>query len=95
MQLVWSLIVAWCMVASAAPHGPRDQIRRSGISVAPALHHPVRQREMRQHLAPFVAPVRSPLAVPARAWFVVVTPLDGAAIRSRVTTAVARGPPEA
>ncbi|MEO8549409.1 MAG: hypothetical protein ABI678_05535 [Kofleriaceae bacterium] len=95
MQLVWSLIVAWCMVASAAPHGPRDQVRRSGISVAPAFHHPVRQREMRHHLAPFVAPERTPMPTVARAWFVIVTPLDGAAIRDRVTTPVARGPPEA
>src|SRR3569832_2441775 len=44
VQLVWSLIVAWVMVASAAPQNPNDHAHHRGISVASAFHHPVRQR---------------------------------------------------
>lgn len=95
MKLVWSLIVAWCMVASAAPHGPNDRARHTGISIAPAFHHPMRQRELRTSLAPFVAPSRTVLPTATRAWYFVVTPLAGVIARERVVAPVARGPPVA
>ena len=95
MQLVWSLIVAWVMVASAAPHGPRDRAHHTGISVAPAFHHPVRQRELPVSLGPFVAPDRIAIEIPP-AGQMVRSLLTSELVTQRVeTTARARAPPAA
>jgi len=95
MQLVWSLIVAWVMVASAAPHGPYDHAHHSGISVASAFHHPVRQRELPDSIGPFVAPTRAVIEIPPAS-----QPVRSIVVTARVTERVetsahARAPPEA
>jgi hypothetical protein len=95
VQLVWSLIVAWVMVASAAPHGPNDHAHHRGISVASAFHHPVRQREMPDVIGPFVAPARAVERIPP-AGLTVRSLAPFALVTARVeTTAHARAPPAA
>ncbi|HEY6033332.1 MAG TPA: hypothetical protein VIV58_03705 [Kofleriaceae bacterium] len=95
MQLVWSLIVAWVMVASAAPHGPNDHAHHRGISVASAFHHPVRQREMPDSLGPFVVSARVAVEIPPAGQKVrSLVPLALVTDRAE-TTARARAPPAA
>jgi hypothetical protein len=95
VQLVWSLIVAWVMVASAAPHGPHDRAHHRGISVASAFHHPVRQREMPDTIGPFVAPDRAVVEIPP-AGLKVRSTVVSAIVTERVeTTTRARAPPAA
>ena len=95
MQLVWSLIVAWAMVASAAPHGPRDHAHHVGISVAPAFHHPVRQRELPEMLGPFVAPERAAIAIPPAGAIVPSVAIATVVLHRAGSTAQARAPPAA
>jgi hypothetical protein len=95
MQLVWSLIVAWAMVASAAPHGPRDHAHHTGISVAPAFHHPLRQREIPVVLGPFVAPDRTELVAPSAIAIVRSIPPTTIVLSRTESTARARAPPVA
>ncbi|MEP6860433.1 MAG: hypothetical protein ABJE66_07425 [Deltaproteobacteria bacterium] len=95
MQLIWSLIVAWAMVASAAPHGPRDHAHHTGISVAPAFRHPVRQREIPVVLGPFLAPDRTELVSPSAIAIVRSTPPPTIALDRTESTARARAPPVA
>ena len=95
MQLVWSLIVAWATVASAAPHGPRDHAHHRGISVASAFCHPVRQRELPDSIGPFVAPARAVVEIPPAS-----QPVRSIVVTARVTEraetpAHARAPPAA
>jgi hypothetical protein len=95
MQLVWSLIVAWVMVASAAPHGPYDHAHYTGISVAPAFHHPVRQRELPVVLGPFVAPDRTELLTPPATAIARIVPTTAIILDRTASTAHARAPPVA
>jgi hypothetical protein len=95
MQLVWSLIVAWAMVASAAPHGPRDHAHHTGISVAPAFHHPLRQRELPVVLGPFVAPDRTELPAPPVFALVQSVPITSIVLERTESIARARAPPVA
>ncbi|HET9989555.1 MAG TPA: hypothetical protein VFQ65_13580 [Kofleriaceae bacterium] len=95
MQLVWSLIVAWVMVASAAPHGPYDHAHRTGISVAPAFHHPLRQRELPASLGPFVAPDRDAVEIPPAGQTVRSITSSAFILERAESTAHARAPPAA
>jgi len=95
MQLVWSLIVAWAMVASASPHGPHDRAHHTGISVAPAFHHPLRQRELPATLGPFVAPERAATAIPPASAIVRSVAPSTIVLHRAETTAQARAPPAA
>jgi hypothetical protein len=95
VQLVWSLIVAWAMVVSAAPHGPRDHAHHSGISVAPAFHHPLRQRELPVVLGPFVAPDRTELLVQPEIAIVRSLPVTSIVLERSESIARARAPPVA
>jgi hypothetical protein len=95
MQMVWSLIVAWVMVASAAPHGPNDHAHHTGISVAPTFHHPVRQRELPVVLGPFVAPDRTELPTPPLIAIVRIVPVSTIILDRTESTARARAPPVA
>ncbi|MEO6775388.1 MAG: hypothetical protein ABI467_20665 [Kofleriaceae bacterium] len=63
MQLVWGLIVAWVMVASAPPCRSHEA-PHAGISVAPAFQHPVRKRELPTWVGPIVSPARVVVIVP-------------------------------
>jgi len=93
MQLVWSLIVAVVMVTSAAPHGPNDHAHHTGISVAPAFHHPLRQRELPVVLGPFVAPDRTELLTPPEVAIVRSVPTTTIVLDRTESTARARAPP--
>jgi hypothetical protein len=93
MQLVWSLIVAVVMVTSAAPHGPNDHAHHTGISVAPAFHHPVRQRELPVVLGPFVAPDRTELLIAPEFAIVRSVPTTTIVFDRTESTARARAPP--
>jgi hypothetical protein len=95
MQLVWSLIVAWAMVASAGPHGPRDHAHHTGISVAPAFHHPLRQRELPAVLGPFVAPDRAAIVIPPGIAIIRFIATTSIVVDRTATTAHARAPPAA
>jgi len=95
MQLVWSLIVAWVMVASAAPHGPYDHAHHRGISVASAFHHPVRQRELPDSIGPFVAPERAALEAPPAGQMVRSIVVTAIVTDRAETSARARAPPAA
>lgn len=95
MQLVWSLIVALVMVTSAAPHGPNDHAHHTGISVAPAFHHPVRQRELPAVLGPFVAPDRTELPTPPLIAIARILPISTIILDRTESTARARAPPVA
>lgn len=95
MQLVWSLIVAWAMVASAGPHGPRDHVHHAGVSVAPAFHYPARQRELPEMLGPFVAPERAVAAIPPARPIVRSIAIATIVLHRAEATAHARAPPAA
>jgi hypothetical protein len=94
MRVVWSLIVAWCMVAAAAPRGPHDEAHHAGVSKASAYHHPLRHRELRSVLAPFVEPARTELVVPRVATPAASVPVRALVASSIVTAPRARGPPQ-
>ncbi len=95
MRMAWSLVVAWCMVAAATPHGARDLARQTTMVKAPAFHHPMRQRELRSDLAPFVAVARTELLVPAPATSLISEPGEVQGAERVLRAARARGPPQA
>ncbi len=93
MRLAGVWLVAWCMVVSGAPHGPRERVHHTGVTVASALHHSARKRDFRTAQLPFVPPARTEWPAARAVLVVAFVATEQHAVDGDAIGHVARGPP--